>query len=60
MIYACRIFGVNFKALINMGQAMAKSLEKNKITSGGSIVNVSSVVSTKGICKLIKWQITAT
>lgn len=39
------IFGINYKALINMGQVMAKTLEQGGVTTGGTIVNVSSIVS---------------
>lgn len=37
-----RIFGVNFKALVNISQAAAKGMIKQG--KGGTIVNISSVV----------------
>jgi len=44
-----RIFGVNFKACINMGQVMAKGLEKHGVTTGGTIVNVSSIMDNRTV-----------
>jgi len=43
-----RIFGVNFKALINMGQVMAKGHKAHGV-DGGTIVNISSVMDNKTI-----------
>ncbi|OXA50615.1 Carbonyl reductase [NADPH] 2 [Folsomia candida] len=41
------IFGINYKALINMGQVMAKTLEQGGVTTGGTIVNVSSILDSR-------------
>jgi len=41
-----RIFGINFKAAVNMGQAVAEGLTKSG-KSKGTIVNVSSIMSNR-------------
>ena len=44
LVCFCRIFDVNFKAIINVSQVVAKGIAANKI-EGGTIVNIASVVS---------------
>lgn len=40
----CRIFNINFKAMINVSQVLAQKMIHEKV-EGGTIVNISSIVS---------------
>jgi NAD(P)-dependent dehydrogenase (short-subunit alcohol dehydrogenase family) len=42
-----RTFGINFKAAFNLTQVFAKDIIARGGTEGGTIVNISSVVSCK-------------